>query len=152
MLPWRLLSNKERSPILSTCVCFSTASLDELAICQVSEQPPRSQGLSSHCNFSRSACLAGLSCALFAPGWVWEEAHPRGQWRERSVRLWDRLQDCSYRHRPPRPVVLSLPFSSSFGQGCGLFDCDQVGFPSHCQSMSSGGRYSLSGCSSRTLG
>jgi len=69
---------------------------------------------------------AGLSCALFAPGWVWECAEPRSDWQERSVRLWDRLQACSYDHRPPRPTVVSLPFQSSFGRGCGLFNYSQV--------------------------
>ena len=63
------------------------------------------------------AC-AGLSCALFAPGWVWEDANPRTTWQQRSARFWELLEGSIRASRAPRAIT-RLPFSSSFSQGCG---------------------------------
>ncbi|KAK9833781.1 hypothetical protein WJX74_005705 [Apatococcus lobatus] len=63
----------------------------------------------------KAALAAGLSVALFAPGWVWEHGD-RDRWRDRDQEFWDRIL-AAWPHRPP--TATSLPFSSCFNPGHG---------------------------------
>jgi hypothetical protein len=59
---------------------------------------------------------AGVSAALFAPGWVAEAARALGAWPAAAERLWSALGDA---RGAPRPLAASLPFATSFDQGAG---------------------------------
>lgn len=67
----------------------------------------------------------GVSVALFAPGWVYEEGD-RATWLDRQQEFWGRLESS---WSPPRATAVSLPFASSFDQGAGLATYQQV--PQH---------------------
>ena len=54
--------------------------------------------------------------ALFAPGWVAEEAPAGAPWQHTAEQLWAALGAAC---RPPRPLAASLPFASSFDPGAG---------------------------------
>eukprot|EP00892_Ulva_mutabilis_P012125 jgi/Ulvmu1/9285/UM050_0034.1 len=59
----------------------------------------------------------GLSMAVFAPGWIYEEDKgPRSEWPQRSRRLWRLIQDAWV---SSRTTVTSLPVSTSFNRGAG---------------------------------
>ena len=59
----------------------------------------------------------GVSCALFAPGWSWEE-HGRGgraAFESADDRLWSGIR----KHITAVATIASLPFSTTFNVGCG---------------------------------
>lgn len=72
---------------------------------------------------------AGLSSALFAPGWVWETCPAQVSWSERSERFWELLSAARGVFEPPRATATVLPFKSSFcqGSGCELYEQESKG-------------------------
>lgn len=70
---------------------------------------------------------AGVSAAVFAPGWVLEAAEGR-PWRPRDDRLWDLI--AAARGRPPHACLRSLPFRSCFHEGAAPLLFCQVASPS----------------------
>ncbi|KAK9845515.1 hypothetical protein WJX81_008418 [Elliptochloris bilobata] len=72
-------------------------------------------GLACHVA-ARAARAAGLSAALFAPGWVAEAEDAGPNWPDTAERLWGALGGA---WGPPRPLAASLPFATSFDQGAG---------------------------------
>lgn len=67
------------------------------------------------CETAAGRC-AGVSAALFAPGWVAEAAPAPAAWPAAAERLWGALADA---RDAPRPLAASLPFATSFDQGAG---------------------------------
>jgi hypothetical protein len=57
----------------------------------------------------------GLSAALFAPGWVYEE-HDKGEWQQLQRAFWGKVQAA---WPPGQPAVTSLPLHTCFNRGCG---------------------------------
>ncbi|KAF8066341.1 ENGASE2 [Scenedesmus sp. PABB004] len=66
-----------------------------------------------------AAARAGLSAALFAPGWVFENLE-RSRFEELQERWWNAVQEA---WGASHPVLLALPFGTRFGAGagCGWF-------------------------------
>jgi hypothetical protein len=57
----------------------------------------------------------GLSAALFAPGWVYEN-HSRAQWQALQGAFWGKVEAA---WPPAQPSIASLPLHTSFNRGCG---------------------------------
>ena len=72
---------------------------------QVQVEPP----------FPSAPSAAGLSAALFAPGWVWEQA-ARGNYAQQDQQFWDSIEvACG----APQPALVHLPFVCTFNTGAG---------------------------------
>jgi Glycosyl hydrolase family 85 len=65
---------------------------------------------------------AGVSAALFAPGWVSECGDP-DTFEQRQEDFWSRI-DSAVQER--RPCPLTSAFLSTFCQGCGIAKFDEV--------------------------
>ena len=62
---------------------------------------------------------AGVSAALFAPAWVWEECGAESReeaWLAREHTLWSSLAAA---WEEPRPVCTQLPLFTNFDRGAG---------------------------------
>lgn len=68
--------------------------------------------------------LAGISAALFAPGWVAQAEHSDELTvQQRQQKFWSEIEKGMKAHRSPQPAS---SFYSNFDQGCGLATFEQV--------------------------
>lgn len=106
----------------------------------------------------------GVSAALFAPAWVWEDCQDRpGQWRLRDHQLWSALADAWV---PPRVICYTLPFHSDFNRGAGhklycqvrsnfhfrcLHACSWAALSPYCKALDAASSFAI-GILPRTVG
>jgi Glycosyl hydrolase family 85 len=74
------------------------------------------------CQAADPTLIAGVSAALFAPGWVSECGDP-DTFEQRQEDFWSRI-DSAVQER--RPCPLTSAFLSTFCQGCGTATFDEV--------------------------
>ena len=71
--------------------------------------------LQDECSLSLHSPAAGLSAALFAPGWVWEQT-ARGNYAWQDQQFWDSIEAACGK---PHPALVQLPFVCTFNTGAG---------------------------------